>query len=64
MFYKEEGFVRGMVVDWINGIDFFFVVNKYGNVIEIFKILDDGFLKCVVLIMDIDEIYLGIVIML
>ena len=57
--YKQEGPARGMVADHINGNDFLFVANKHGNVIETFKILNNGSLERVSLVEDTDEIYLG-----
>ncbi len=62
--YKQKGPARGMVADRINGTDFLFVANKYGNVIETFKILDNGALKRVALVEDTDETYLGVAITL
>ena len=62
--YKKEGPARGMVADRINGTDFLFVANKYGNAIETFKILDNGTLEQVSLTMDTDETHLGIAITL
>lgn len=57
--HKKEGPARGMVADNINGTDFLFVANKYGNVIETFKILRDGSLERVSLVEDTDQTYLG-----
>jgi len=57
--HKLKGPARGMVADNINGTDFLFVANKYGNVIETFKILDNGSLDRVALVEDTEETYLG-----
>ena len=57
--YMKKGPARGMVADNINGVDFLFVANKHGNVIETFKILDNGSLKLVSLVEDTDKTYLG-----
>ena len=57
--HKGTGPSRGMVADNINGTDFLFVANKHGNVIETFKILDNGSLERVSLVEDTDETYLG-----
>lgn len=57
--YKQKGPARGMVADNINGTDFLFVANKFGNVIETFKILDNGSIDRVALVEDTDETYLG-----
>ncbi|UZO80042.1 Dabb family protein [Aquimarina sp. ERC-38] len=57
--YKNQGPARGMVADTINGTDFLFVANKHGNVIETFKILDNGSLERVHLVEDTEETYLG-----
>lgn len=57
--YKKEGPARGMVADNINGIDFLFVANKHGNVIEIFKILNNGSLELASMVEDTDETHLG-----
>ncbi|MEX0291421.1 MAG: Dabb family protein [Flavobacteriaceae bacterium] len=57
--YKQKGPARGMVADNINGTDFLFVANKYGNVIETFKILDNGSIDRVALVEDTDETHLG-----
>lgn len=57
--YKQKGPARGMVADNINGTDFLFVANKLGNVIETFKILDNGSLERVALVEDTDETHLG-----
>jgi len=62
--HKVEGPARGMVADQINGTDFLFVANKHGNVIETFKILDNGALERASLTMDTDETHLGIAITL
>ncbi|WP_343329447.1 Dabb family protein [Polaribacter staleyi] len=57
--HMQKGPARGMVADQINGTDFLFVGNKHGNVIETFKILDNGSLKLVSLTKDTDETFLG-----
>lgn len=57
--HKQKGPARGMVADNINGTDFLFVANKHGNVIETFKIADDGSLKRVFLVEDTEETHLG-----
>lgn len=57
--YKKAGPARGMVADNINGIDFLFVANKHGNVIEIFKILNNGSLELASMVEDTDETHLG-----
>ena len=57
--YKQKGPARGMVADNISGTDFLFVANKYGNVIETFKILENGSLDRVALVEDTDETHLG-----
>ncbi|TNJ45320.1 Dabb family protein [Tamlana fucoidanivorans] len=62
--YKQKGPARGMVADNINGTDFLFVANKYGNVIETFKILDNGSLERVALVEDTDETHLAVAITL
>jgi 6-phosphogluconolactonase (cycloisomerase 2 family) len=57
--HKQQGPARGMVADNINGIDFLFVANKHGNVIETFKILNNGSLERVSLVEDTDKTFLG-----
>ncbi|MWW25330.1 Dabb family protein [Algibacter lectus] len=57
--YMKKGPARGMVADRINGTDFLFVANKHGNVIETFKILNNGSLERVALVEDNDKTYLG-----
>jgi 6-phosphogluconolactonase (cycloisomerase 2 family) len=57
--HMQKGPARGMVADNINGTDFLFVANKHGNVIETFKILDNGALERVALVEDTDETHLG-----
>jgi 6-phosphogluconolactonase (cycloisomerase 2 family) len=57
--HMKKGPSRGMVADNINGTDFLFVANKHGNVIETFKILDNGSLERVALVEDTDETHLG-----
>ena len=57
--YKKEGPARGMIADNINGTDFLFVANKHGNVIETFKISNNGSLERVSLVEDTDETHLG-----
>jgi 6-phosphogluconolactonase (cycloisomerase 2 family) len=57
--HMQKGPARGMVADHINGTDFLFVANKYGNVIETFKILNNGSLKRVALVEDTDKTHLG-----
>ncbi len=57
--HKQKGPARGMVADNIGGTDFLFVANKHGNVIETFKILNNGALKRVALVEDTDETHLG-----
>lgn len=57
--HMKKGPARGMVADNINGTDFLFVANKHGNVIETFKILDNGSLERVALVEDTKETYLG-----
>ncbi|VXB00225.1 Dabb family protein [Maribacter litoralis] len=62
--YKQKGPARGMVANHINGTDFLFIANKYGNVIETFKIEDNGSLKQVALVEDTSETHLGVAITL
>ncbi|MGM8362029.1 Dabb family protein [Flavobacterium sp. ARAG 55.4] len=62
--YKQKGPSRGMVADKINGTDFLFVANKYGNVIETFKILDNGSLERVSLVEDTEQTFLAVAITL
>lgn len=57
--YKEKGPARGMVADNINGTDFLFVANKFGDAIEVFKILNNGTLKRVFMIKDTEETHIG-----
>jgi len=57
--HMKKGPARGMVADHINGTDFLFVANKHGNVIETFKILDNGALERVAIVEDTDETHLG-----
>ena len=57
--HMKTGPARGMVADNINGTDFLFVANKHGNVIETFKILDNGSLDRVSLVEDTNETHLG-----
>ncbi|MDO7135867.1 Dabb family protein [Algibacter lectus] len=57
--HMKKGPARGMVADNINGTDFLFVANKHGNVIETFKILNNGSLERVALVEDTNETYLG-----
>jgi len=58
--YKKKGPARGMVADNIHGTDFLFVANKFGDAIEVFKILDDGTLEQVFMIKDTEDIHIGI----
>ncbi|WP_075590713.1 Dabb family protein [Labilibacter marinus] len=58
--YKKKGPARGMVADHINGTDFLFIANKYGDAIEVFKILDNGTLKQVFMIHDTEEFHIGV----
>ncbi|WP_206667098.1 Dabb family protein [Seonamhaeicola maritimus] len=62
--HMKKGPARGMVADNINGTDFLFVANKFGNVIETFKILDNGSIERVALVEDSDETHLGVAITL
>ena len=62
--YKQKGPARGMVADNINGTDFLFVANKHGNVIETFKILNNGSLERVAIVEDTNETHLGVAITL
>ncbi|GAA4946807.1 hypothetical protein GCM10023314_20120 [Algibacter agarivorans] len=57
--HMKKGPSRGMVADNINGTDFLFIANKHGNVIETFKILDNGSLERVALVEDTDKTHLG-----
>ncbi|WP_200871267.1 lactonase family protein [Saccharicrinis fermentans] len=57
--YLKKGPARGMIADKIEGSDFLFVANKYGNAIEVFKILTDGLLERVSITEDTDSTYLG-----
>lgn len=57
--HMKKGPARGMVADNINGTGFLFVANKHGNVIETFKILDNGSLERAALVEDTDETHLG-----
>ncbi|TGV02832.1 Dabb family protein [Flavivirga rizhaonensis] len=57
--HKKKGPARGMVADNINGTDFLFVANKHGNVIETFKILNNGSLERVSLEEDTDQTHIG-----
>ncbi|MGC6431091.1 MAG: Dabb family protein [Jejuia sp.] len=58
--YKEKGPARGMVADNINGTDFLFVANKFGNVVETFKIDDKGALERVALVEDTEDTHLAV----
>ncbi|WP_430934177.1 Dabb family protein [Saccharicrinis sp. 156] len=58
--YKKKGPARGMVADNIKGTDFLFLANKFGDAIEVFKILDDGALEQVFMIHDNEDIHIGI----
>lgn len=58
--YKEKGPARGMVADNIGGTDFLFVANKFGNVVETFKILDNGSLERAALIEDTEDTHLAV----
>jgi 6-phosphogluconolactonase (cycloisomerase 2 family) len=58
--HMKKGPARGMVADRINGTDFLFVANKHGNVIETFKILEDGALERVALVEDTEDTYLAV----
>lgn len=60
--YKKKGPGRGLVADNIGGTDYLFVGNKYGNAVEVFKILDNGSLERVFLVEDTDKTHLGTVI--
>jgi len=57
--HMKKGPARGMVADNINGTDFLFIANKHGNVIETFKISNEGSLERVALVEDTEETYLG-----
>ncbi|WP_366183791.1 Dabb family protein [Flavobacterium ovatum] len=57
--HMQKGPARGMVADTINGTHFLFVANKYGNVIETFKIAKSGSLERVSLVEDTAEVHLG-----
>ena len=58
--YMEKGPSRGMVADNINGTDFLFVANKFGNVVETFKIHDNGSLERVALVEDTEDTHLAV----
>jgi 6-phosphogluconolactonase (cycloisomerase 2 family) len=62
--HMKKGPARGMVADKINGTDFLFVANKFGNVVETFKIQDNGSLERVALVEDTESTYLGVAITL
>ncbi|WP_066212592.1 Dabb family protein [Flammeovirga sp. MY04] len=62
--YKQKGPARGMVADRIDGTDFLFVANKYGNVIETHKILNNGALERVAIVEDTEETHIGVAITL
>ncbi|MGB5263307.1 MAG: stress protein, partial [Lutimonas sp.] len=62
--HMEKGPSRGMVADNIGGTDFLFIANKYGNVIETFKIQNNGSLERVALVEDTNETHLGVAITL
>ncbi|MEM6319461.1 MAG: Dabb family protein [Bacteroidota bacterium] len=57
--YKQKGPARGMVADNIGGTDFLFIANKFGDVIETHKILENGALERVALVEDTEETHLG-----
>lgn len=58
--YKQKGPARGMVADNINGTDFLFVANKFGNVVETFKIHDNGSLERVAQVEDTEDTHLAV----
>lgn len=58
--YKKKGPARGMVADRVKGTDFLFVANKFGDAIEVFKILDTGSLENVFKVFDTEETHIGI----
>lgn len=57
--YMKKGPARGMVADNIEGTDFLFIANKHGNVIETFKIEENGSITRVSIVEDTDETHLG-----
>lgn len=58
--YKQKGPARGMVADNIDGNDFLFVANKFGNVIETFKILESGSLERAAMVEDTEDTHLAV----
>ncbi|WP_222937131.1 Dabb family protein [Cytophaga sp. FL35] len=58
--YKQKGPARGMVADNIGGNDFLFVANKFGNVIETFKILESGSLERAAMVEDTEDTHLAV----
>ncbi|WP_222861380.1 Dabb family protein [Seonamhaeicola marinus] len=58
--YKKKGPARGMVADNIGGTDFLFVANKFGNVVETFKILDSGSLERAAMVEDTEDMHLAV----
>lgn len=58
--YKQKGPARGMVADNIGGNDFLFVANKFGNVVETFKILDSGSLERAAMVEDTEDTHLAV----
>ncbi|NJB35181.1 Dabb family protein [Croceivirga sp. JEA036] len=58
--YKQKGPARGMVADNINGNDFLFIANKYGNVVETFRILESGSLERAAMVEDTEDTHLAV----
>lgn len=58
--YKKKGPARGMVADNIGGTDFLFVANKHGNVVETFKILENGSLERAAMVEDTEDTHLAV----
>ncbi len=58
--YKQKGPARGMVADNIGGNDFLFVANKFGNVVETFRILESGSLERAAMIEDTEDTHLAV----
>ncbi|MDP4624519.1 MAG: lactonase family protein [Akkermansiaceae bacterium] len=62
--WNNKGPARGLVTVTLDGTDYLYAGNKFGNAIEVYRIDEDGMLDRIHLIEDTDQTHLGVVITL
>lgn len=60
--WNDKGPARGLATVSVDGSDYLFAGNKWGNAIEVYRIHDDGTLNRIGIVQDTEETHLGVII--